>query len=1216
VVVGRLVNQKSEIENQKMPLRLKSLELHGYKTFASRTLFEFAEGITSIVGPNGSGKSNIADSLRWVLGEQSHSLLRAKKTEDMIFSGSEHRPRAGMAAVTITFDNTANWLPVDFSEVAVTRRAYRDGHNEYLLNGQAVRLKDINELLAQSGLSERTYTILGQGMVDASLALKADERRRLFEEAAGIGLYRSRREESLRRLENTQRNLERVLDILAELEPRLRLLERQARRAQEYAQVQADLRMILREWYGYHWHRSQKELSEVQEIARQQELKLNEARRHYQDLTTGFGATRTHLFELRARLNDWHRQSAALHTQRETISRDLAVLEERRRALAESRQAAIAGQEGLADEEHVARERMDEARSESERIQAEADDSKMQEAEAKSALAARQLERAQVEQKLEAARQNLNQLSSRRAQNQAHLNEVKSRIDSQRQKLQTADGAIASAEETFKQAEKKHQTAQKAKSEAEAAFHQAETELTALRRKLGGLESARRQRQDERNTKQGEQTRLQAQVDVLEQAEKSLSGYADGARYLLDAARNLKGASVLSSGLDVPGEYETAIAAALGEAFDVVVVESGQGVDQALELLEQATGRAVILSLDSAKSNGALKLPDDEALLGLASNLIKTKAELRPAVDALLGNTVIVRDRAAARKLRTALPAARLVTLKGEVFRANGLVHAGKEVRVAALSRPREKRELTERLENVVAGFNSLTETLAGLTAETAGLHKEISMRETSVHELHMKFDETSTAEQQASLAYESARRQRDWQAGQKDALAGEVAASERDQTETELALEDVERKLDEAGNFVRKLNGEIAGLALDELTSQVTYWGARVSVSERTVNDARARQHDRQQALERVLAQIQSAGQRVSEVDSAFEQLDAGKNDLHTREHDLHAQIESLRVLIEPAEKQLEEAEKQEATLQEQEAGVQRSLAIVERHNSQAQLDLGRRQEALETLRRRIEEDFGLVEFEYATDVSGPVPLPLDGMVEQLPMVTALAADLEEHLAQKRAQLRRMGAVNMEAQQEYESVQERYSFMTTQVDDLKKAESDLRQVIAELDELTRRDFNKTFEAVATEFKSIFTRLFGGGSARLILTDPDNLTETGIDIEARLPGRREQGLSLLSGGERSLTAISLVFALLKVSPTPVCVMDEVDAMLDEANVGRFRDLLSELGQQTQFIVVTHNRNTVQVADVIYGITMGRDSTSQIISLRLDEVSEEMLGRQG
>lgn len=1198
-----------------MPLRLKSLELHGYKTFASRTLFEFAEGITSIVGPNGSGKSNIADSLRWVLGEQSHHLLRAKKTEDMIFSGSEHRPRAGMASVTVTFDNTTGWLPVDFSEVAVTRRAYRDGHNEYLLNGQTVRLKDINELLAQSGLSERTYTILGQGMVDASLALKADERRRLFEEAAGIGLYRSRREESLRRLEHTQRNLERVLDILAELEPRLRLLERQAKRAQEYGQVQADLHLILREWYGYHWHRSQQELGEVQEISRQQETKLNQARQHYDGLTNGFGATRTHLFELRAQLSEWHRQSATLHNQRETISRDLAVLDERRRALAESRQAAAGEQERLADEERAARERLDEAQAESERIQVEAADAKTQEAEAKSALAARQLERAQVEQKLEAARHNLNTLSSRRAQHQAHLNELKSRVDSQRQKLQTADSAIAGAEETFKQAQKKYQSAQKASSQAEAALQQAEADLTALRRKSSELESARRQRQDERSAKQGEQTHLRAQLDVLEQAEKSLSGYADGARYLLDAARNLKGASALSSALDVPAELETAIAAALGDAFDVVVLESGQGAEHALELLEQATGRAVILSLDTAKSNGAMKLPEGESVIGLASKLIKIKTELQPAADVLLGNTVIVRDRAAARKLRSALPAARLVTLKGEVFRANGLIHAGKEVRTAALSRPREKRELSERLAAVVAEFNSLTETLNGLSAETAGLQKEISLREAQAQELRTKFNEANALEQQSSLAHEAAQRQRDWQAGQKDSLAHEVAASERDQTETELALEDVEEKLGGSQEAMRKLNGDVAELALDELTAQVTYWGARVSVSERTVNDARARQHDRQQALERILAQIQNATRRIGEIDAAFEQLEADKNNLYGREQELHIQIESLRALTEPAENQLQEAEKHEASLQEQEANAQRSLANVERFHAQAQLEFIRKQEALETLRRRVEEDFGLVQFEYATDISGPVPLPLEGMVEQLPMVTELAADLEENMTQKRAQLRRMGAVNMEAQQEFESVQERYSFMTGQVDDLKKAESDLRQVIAELDELTKRDFNKTFEAVATEFKSIFTRLFGGGSARLVLTDPDNLTETGIDIEARLPGRREQGLSLLSGGERSLTAISLVFALLKVAPTPVCVMDEVDAMLDEANVGRFRDLLSELGQTTQFIVVTHNRNTVQVADVIYGITMSRDSASQIISLRLDEVSDEMLGRQ-
>src|SRR5262245_28280706 len=308
-----------------MPLRLKSLELQGYKTFASKTTFEFASGITAIVGPNGSGKSNIADALRWVLGEQSYSLLRGKKTEDMIFNGSEHRARSSMASAHIIFDNTTGWLPVDFTEVGMTRRAYRDGHNDYLLNSQQVRLRDLNELLAASGLSERTYTILGQGLVDASLALKADERRRLFEEAAGVGLYRVRREDALKRLENTTRNLERVLDIMSELEPRLRSLERQAKRAIEYSRAQADLKVILREWYGYHWNRAQRELATARNAVRIQEGRVAEAREHHQNSQLEYNAFREKFAGLRAQLNGWHRTSSELHSQREEVSRELAV---------------------------------------------------------------------------------------------------------------------------------------------------------------------------------------------------------------------------------------------------------------------------------------------------------------------------------------------------------------------------------------------------------------------------------------------------------------------------------------------------------------------------------------------------------------------------------------------------------------------------------------------------------------------------------------------------------------------------------------------------------------------------------------------------------------------------------------------------------------------------------------------------------------------------
>jgi chromosome segregation protein len=334
----------------------------------------------------------------------------------------------------------------------------------------------------------------------------------------------------------------------------------------------------------------------------------------------------------------------------------------------------------------------------------------------------------------------------------------------------------------------------------------------------------------------------------------------------------------------------------------------------------------------------------------------------------------------------------------------------------------------------------------------------------------------------------------------------------------------------------------------------------------------------------------------------------------LYERESGLRKEIETLREDLDPAERELESTELEETRLQDKEANAQRALATGERLYGQVQLEQLRKQEALDNLSQRIMDDFGLVMFDYADEVSGPVPLPLEGMVEELPVVTEIASDLETQLARQRTQVRRMGPINPEAKQEFDRESERYAFMLGQVDDLRKAEQDLRQVIAELDELTRQEFSKTFDAVDKQFRAMFTRLFAGGSARLALTDPDNLVDTGIEIEARLPGRREQGLALLSGGERSLTAVALVFALLKVSPTPVCVMDEVDAMLDEANVGRFRDLLQELSRDTQFIIITHNRNTVQAADVIYGITMGRDSASQMISLQLDQVTEDMLKR--
>src|SRR5512144_2631156 len=417
-----------------MPLRLKSLELHGYKTFATRTKFEFASGVTAIVGPNGSGKSNIADALRWVLGEQSYSLLRGKKTEDMIFSGSEYRARAGMASAEIVFDNTAGWLPVDFAEVAVTRRAYRDGHNEYLLNGQQVRLRDMNELLAASGLSERTYTILGQGLVDASLALKADERRRLFEEAAGVELYRVRREEALKRLENTERNLERVQDIMAEVGPRLKTLERQAKKAAEYGGAQADLRAVLSEWYGYHWHSAHEGLERARQRLAEEEAHVAAAAATHARAQEEYSQYRERLNALRSKLTAWQRQSADLHTRRESVSLDLAVLDERRRSLA-TLQASLQGERAAAETDgQLARERFAELEQETSRLQAELEEAGGHLRDAQQSLEARQSERSAAESQVQAARSMMDALQAQKAGRQAKHDELTARLESLKQK--------------------------------------------------------------------------------------------------------------------------------------------------------------------------------------------------------------------------------------------------------------------------------------------------------------------------------------------------------------------------------------------------------------------------------------------------------------------------------------------------------------------------------------------------------------------------------------------------------------------------------------------------------------------------------------------------------------------------------------------------------------------------------------------------------------
>jgi chromosome segregation protein len=1197
--------------------RLKNLELHGYKTFANRTSFEFPAQITAIVGPNGSGKSNVADAIRWVLGEQSFSLLRGKKTEDMIFAGSEMRSKASMALSSLTFNNEDGWLPIDFSVVTLTRRAYRDGQNEYLLNGQRVRLKEIYELLAQSGLGQRTYTIIGQGLVDAALSLKPDERRRFFEEAAGIGLYRARREESINRLDDTRRNLTRLQDIISELEPRLRSLEKQAIRAQDYERVKADLQLVLREWYGYHWHKTQKDLTHSHDVLKAQETRFEVVKNRFDEADGQLEDQRTRVQELRTELNQHHSASSQFHAQREKVSKNLAVLDERQKSYLLQQKNFQFDKIELELGQSVRLEKYQIMRGERKILEVDLNEAVGQGEAAHKELLGRQEQRMGIEKALAENRQELISVERVKVELGAKLDELENRLDRTQRSKAEFEQLILDGSKDFEAAQKQLGRALEQKDTAEHADSQAGEDLRNQQNLIIETELRLKGIRGEESGKQIQKTQLIAQIEVLEQAEKTFSGLGQGAKYILESTRQGKlsgGYTSLNAILDVPAEYETAVAAVLGEFLDAVILQDNSDSEKVLEMLQTGEkGRAVLIPNEPNVDLKALKAETGGHVIGIASDLVGFSGDNRQLVRYLLGNVVIVRDRLTARQLLPAINlSSRVVTLRGEVFWGSGVIIAGQDGRAGVISRPRQKREFGLSLQKVNSELEDISAQINQVLGEITNQESIERLLVKGLQTSGQKLGETIHFTQKASLAVEQVRQREMFQKNQLHDLEGQIILILETIAQSKAENEKVDLQIADFENTVRRASQELARLPLEEFQSQVVHWSTNSAVIERALKEMDNRVEEFLTEFDIEKRQMTTIINRLEAVEVSIKQLEEEREALLLQEKEFTGSITKLQQKIDPMEKELQGLEKNFYKTQNDQIAAQQAVTVGERYVSQSQLEVTRQREALDSLRRKIEDDFGIVAFQYTTDVLSPTPLPLEGMVERLPFVGELSKGIEENVIRQRGQLRRMGAVNLEARTEYSSVLERYDFLCGQIEDLRKADADLRKVISELDELMKTEFRKTFNAVAAEFRHTFTRLFGGGSARLYLVDEENPAETGVEIEARLPGRREQGLMLLSGGERSLTAVALIFSLLKVSPTPFCVLDEVDAMLDEANVGRFCDLLKELSEVTQFIIITHNRNTVQTSDVIYGITMGRDSVSQVISLRLDEINEENL----
>ena len=1203
---------------------LKRLEIQGFKTFANHTVFEFRPGITAIVGPNGSGKSNVADAVRWVLGEQSYAALRSKKSEDVIFGGSGRRAPAGFAEVSLTIDNADRLLPLPYNEVTFTRRYTRSGDNEYMINRSRVRLRDIHEAIGPLGSS---YTIINQGLVDSALTLRPEERRRLFEDAAEIGLYTTRKAETESRLRETNANVERCADILAGIEPRMRSLKRQASLARTYRELSTELHALLERFYTHAWQAAQQQRQHAERAAQALSVELETYRAAQVAATTALRAQREAVRQLREQLAALHVERDQLQRQAEAAERELAVNMERAHALTRSANEAVQSRHELAA-------RHDELRREQAMIAVRIDaaSARHQEAQAavashQHALAAQEAERRTARQRLDAAQREelvaaaaLNTLKQRIAQMYARRDALQREIAGQAEALMEAEQTLCARHAALQEAEQRLQEVAVVRQEAAVAEERARAELTRLREERTRADEAtavaRRTLAD-----------FEARLESLSRLQRSYAGTFAGVKAAMQwaEAEHRAGFALVSSLVRTPAEFETAVEVALGSRLQNIVVERWEDAEDAIAALKQSgAGRATFLPLDT------LRQPTMDArrwtpngVLGIASALVEYDPHYKNVVWSLLGRTLIVRDLATARQqVRQLSGGWTVVTLQGEQVNSGGAVTGGAQIKEAGVLR--RERELRELPQQIAAAQQSVAERMAARAAidqqiaaaeQTIREATEQRRRATSEHDSHRAtVEQTRRAAAQADAALDKERRRHEQIVAEHAALDEQTAALQDEQATLEAREHAAQAALAELRAAEQGHDDEARGAqaVLAELR-------AAVAAIEGDLRADRALLQSHEQQIARIVAQQVAGEQRAAELAREQSHIAAQIETLQTSHNALAEQIATLQARIDPAETEQARLEEQSSALEQREADSTAMLLESEAAHSRAAVELQRAQDRLDALWERAAGDD--INIEALTSSDDRRPEPALSASEGTDVRADDLDNLQSAINNLKSRIARLGAVNPLALEEYEEESQRHAFLSTQLNDLREAADGLRALIAELEGAMQLRFETTFTAIAAEFEKCFVRLFGGGAARLTITSASaemngngthdgSLDAVGVEIVARPPGKRLQTLSLLSGGERALTASALLFAILNVNPSPFCILDEVDAALDEANVGRFRELLTDMTKQTQFLQVTHNRATIEAADTIYGISMGDDGASRVLSLRLEELVEE------
>ncbi len=1178
---------------------LKRLELQGFKSFADKTVLEFMPGITSVIGPNGSGKSNISDAIRWVLGEQSMKSLRGSKSLDIIFAGTQNRKSLGFAEASLVFDNTDGSLPIEYTEVTVTRKLYRSGETGYYINKVPCRLKDVLELFMDTGIGKDGYSIIGQGKIDEILSNKSEDRRHIFEEAAGIVKYRVRKAESEKKLEHTKLNLLRINDILAEIETNIEPLKIQAEKAKKYLNLREELKNIEIGLFLYNIEKYKQDLEDIvkdEEIYKNQcndeEGRLERIKALKEELKSEIDSITVSIEEMSNLGFESKKEIEMLNSDINVSNTRIENNKQNKERFEKEIEELIARIKELEEEKKQKEEKKENLKQNREKFAKELEEKETELAKITKKLSSKELE-------IEKHKKTVEENTDKKYELQTSISEQDINYQNyQKRQAQIKNEITGNISELDNTRMKKEEIAKE--------FYEIESKRNKI---LTDLEEVNKEKQEadrkikdfdsKINMLSGEKRIKESKLKFLIETEKEKEGYIKSVKTLLKDCETTKELGkgmhgVLANIIEVPEEYQTAIEMCLGSSLQNIVTENEEDAKRLIEHLRKNNlGRASFLPITSVKGKKLEKIKGKNAgVIGIASDLIQYSKKYENIILNLLGRTVIVQD------MDTAIRVAkdngysfRIITIEGDVINPSGAITGGSVAKktVNILGRGREIEKLQKEIKTLEEQIQKLEKEKDNYQESIENVLEMVSSLEKQLQEIEITY---ATGKEKINAIEENIHRI-ETRLNKLKEEDKKLEEQKEENIETKKALQEKIIAINEENEKLKKIITEFAELNkdnqkyVDDLNFDIT--NLKISVSSFDESESSI-----QEIQERIDSEVQSTNKSIENKKVQIEQIVQDNFNLEKSIEEINEKIHKIQEEVKNSGSKIEELKekrsKKNEKLAEQEEEITNKFKIIE--------DLKSQIVKIDVKKTKLEEDINGI---------------INKMWEEYELTPNNVVDYRKpdnvQLTQKkvkdlRNEIRELGSVNVDSIEEYKNLKDRYDFMCEQRVDLENTMAKLRKIISDMTNIMKEQFKEKFEMINKNFAEVFKELFGGGNASLTLEDKDNILECGIEITVQPPGKKLQNMMLLSGGEKAFTAIALLFAILKINPAPFCVLDEIEAALDDVNVYRYAEYLKKFAKNTQFLVITHRKGTMEAADTVYGITMEENGISKLLSMKL------------